>query len=304
MTTGTDTAPAPPRARAKGERPDIDRADRRPLRDATVVTLPTVLALGLCLVQITSRSLGLDESASVAIASQHGGALGSAIAHDGGNMSGYYALLHVWMGIFGHGVLALRAPSAIAASATVALVGMLGLRLFDWRVALAAGLLCAVSLPLVFWGQAARGYAPMVALVTGSFLAFVALVDERGGRGAWLAYVACTALAAYAGFVAVLVVPAQLLALWFYRRRVRSVMWAVAICVVSWVPLVVLALRRGSGQLFWVPRPSLTAAKQVAQSLTSSGLEPNFHATSTTTALLVLTLAWTALFLGGVYVGR
>jgi len=34
-------------------------------------------------------SIGFDEAATVTIAAQHGSALGSAIAHDGGNMSGY-----------------------------------------------------------------------------------------------------------------------------------------------------------------------------------------------------------------------
>ena len=53
-------------------------------------------------ISLTTRSLWLDEAATVAIASQHGSALWSAIAHDGGNMLGYYALLHVLVGWFGH----------------------------------------------------------------------------------------------------------------------------------------------------------------------------------------------------------
>jgi hypothetical protein len=52
----------------------------------------------------------------------------------------------------------------------------------------------------------------------------------------------------------------------------------------------VLVAQRGSGQLFWVPRPDWTAIKQVLQALTSAGLEPNFPATSTTTVLMVCTL--------------
>ena len=75
--------------------------------------VPSLVALALCLYQITTRSLWLDESATVAIASQHGGAFGAALAHDGGNMLAYYALVHVLIGWFGHGALVIRLPSVV-----------------------------------------------------------------------------------------------------------------------------------------------------------------------------------------------
>ncbi len=180
------------------------------------------------LIGISARSLGFDEAASVTIAAQHGQALWRAIAHDGGNMSGYYVLLHGVIALLGRGLVAVRLLSAVAAVATVALVAQLGLRLFDRRVAVFAGLLAAVSLPLVFWGQSARGYAPMVALVTASWLC---LVSRRR-----VAYVIVTVLAVYMSFVAVLAVAAQLVV--WRRRDVRPLL----ACAVGWVPLVVLAL--------------------------------------------------------------
>ena len=63
---------------------------------------------------------------------------------------------------------------------------------------------------------------------------------------------------------------------------VLVVAWALAVVAVCCTPLLVLALHRGSGQLFWVPRPSFTPEKQVLEALTSSGLQPNFRPTSTT----------------------
>src|SRR5690348_16204788 len=140
------------------------------MRDLAVVGVPALLAAGLCLIQIDGRSLGFDESATVAIASEHGAALRSAIARDGGNMSGYYVLLHVLIAAFGHGLFVLRLPSAIAAAVATATTGVLARRLFDLRVAGAAALLMSVSLPLVFWGQSSRSYAILVALSAGSFL--------------------------------------------------------------------------------------------------------------------------------------
>jgi len=264
-------------------------------RARATIGLPAALAGVLCLVGITSRSLGFDEAATVTIASQHGSTLGSAIAHDGGNMSGYYLLLHILIGIFGDGLLVIRLPSAIASVATVALVGMIGRRLFGARAGFAAGLLAAVSLPLVFWAQNARGYAPMVAFACAAFLAFISIAPGPGQpaprRRHWIAYVLLMALAIYSSFVAVLLVPAQLVVL--ARRPRLAVRFGLALLALAALctPLLVLALHRGSSQLFWVPRPNRKLDTQVLQSLTSAGLVPSFHPTATTTALLVLTLA-------------
>lgn len=292
------------RGLASSARPEeIDRSEiqRGRRRDALAVGLPALLAAALCLYDLTTRSLWLDEAATVAIASQHGAAFGAALAHDGGNMLGYYGLLHVLMGLFGSGALVLRLPSVVAAVSTVALVGLLALRLFDRRVASLAGTLTAVSLSLVYWGQNARGYALMIALITASFLAFVRLLDGDSGWRAWLAYVAVTVAAVYAGLEAVLVIPAQLVLLVWHRERWRTVSSAVLATAACCVPLAVLAASRGSGQLFWVPPPSLRILEQVLQSLTSSGLQPDFY-TSTSTALLVLSLV--VLGAGAVLVAR
>ena len=267
--------------------------------DLAVVAGPAALAVLLCLYELTTRSLWLDEAATVAIAGRHGSALWSAIAHDGGNMLGYYALLHVLIGWFGHGAFVLRLPSALAAGATAGAVSLLGLRLFDRRAALAAGALTAVSLPLVFWGQDARGYAAMIALVAGSFAAFAALVDldtrpprprPTRSRRAWIAYAVLTTLAVYASFVAVLAVPAQLLVLAWRRQAWRRVASALAVCALAWIPLALLAASRGGGQLFWIPRPSLKLEQQVVLALTSAAFEPNFRPTWAAAALAIATV--------------
>jgi mannosyltransferase len=259
------------------------------------IAVPAALAAALVFYGITSRSLGFDEGATVSIASQHGAALWAAIAHDGGNMSGYYLLLHVLIGAFGNGLFVLRVVSALSIVATVALIAAIGRRLFDPLVALVAGVLAAVSLPLVYWGQTARGYAPMCAFVCAGFLAFIELCDppdgERPGRWPWVGYVAAMTLAMYFSFVAALVIPAQLLVVVGRRgvwRRVGSAVGAVVICS---VPLAVLAVRRGSGQLFWVTRPTRMTESQVLQSLTSGGLAPSFHHTGTTYLLMWGTVA-------------
>jgi mannosyltransferase len=252
-----------------------------------------LLALVLCLIGITARSLGFDESATATIVAQHGAALRHGIAHDGGNMSGYYVLLHVLVVIFGRGLLVLRLPSALAVAFATAVTGLLALRLFDRRAALVAGLLTALSVSLVFWGQSARSYALVVAFASASMLAFVALVDgPRASRGAWVAYVLCTTLAMYMSLMAALVVLAQLVTfVWWRRRHARAVVSAVAAVVVLSIPLVLLATARGSGQVSWVSRPHLADIEQVLEAVTGAGLQPSIRSTPTTFLLLWLSVA-------------
>ena len=202
----------------------------------------------------------------------------------------------------------LRLPSVIATVATVGLIAVIAQRLFaDRRVTLAAGVLAALSLPLVYWGQTARGYAPMVAFVCAAMLAFIALVDSggaagstraavrdrdpRAGRGPWVGLVAAMTLAMYCSFVAALVIPVQVLAVLARRGAARRYASALVAVAVLCIPLAVLAVRRGSGQLFWVQPPSRMVDTQVLQSLTSAGLQPVFHHSFTTKALMWITVA-------------
>ena len=274
-------------ARAGPERWSTLRRDR--LLDLATVAIPGVIAAGLCLYQLDTRSLWLDEAASFSIASQHGAALGSALARDGGNMLGYYGLLHVLIGLFGDGTLVLRLPSVIGASAAVAVVARLGQRLWDRLAGAVAGVLAAVSLTLVYWGQDARGYALMIALIAGSFLALLSLLrSPRPSRLGWVAYGVVTLAAVYASLEAVLILPAQLVVVLWHRERARGVLVALLATAVGCIPLFVLAAQRGSGQLFWVPAPSWRTAKQLAEALASSGLQPGYYV-STGDALLILT---------------
>jgi hypothetical protein len=266
-------------------------SERERLATFAVIAVPCAIAAALAFYEITARSLWLDEAASVAIASQHGVALWHSMEHDGGNMLAYYAFLHAVLRLFGDSALVIRFASAAATAGTAALVSLLAARLFGRREALAAGLLTGVSLTLVYWGQDARSYALMVTFITASFLSFVALVDREpqlpASRWVWFAYVATTVLAAYMSFEALLIVAAQLLSLVWHRRPGRAVISAMAVAVVCSLPLLVLAQRRGSGQLFWVPKPDLPQFHQMFEALLSAGLQPNFHLTGTATPLLL-----------------
>lgn len=258
------------------------------------VGLPVLLAAGLTAYRLSTRSLWLDEGASIAIASQHGALLWRSIRHDGGNMLMYYLLLHGLIGWFGSAEAVVRMPSVLAQALTAGLTATLAWRLVgSRRVALGAGLLCAVSLPLVFWGQDARGYALMVALATAGLLAFTVIVQApgRAPRGATVAYLAVSVLSLYVSFYAGLIILAELAVLPVFRRRARLIIGAVALVGLACIPLAVLAVQRGSGQLFWVDPVSPTIVGRAGLVLISAGFPPNFHVTAATILAAAVTVA-------------
>ena len=252
-----------------------------------IAVAATVGAL-LAAIDLGTRSLWLDEASTYAIVSQHGAALWHGIAHDGGNMLLYYVVMHVVVGLFGDAVWVMRVPSVIANGLTGALVAALALRLFAGNrwLATAAGLLTVVSLPLVYWGQNARGYAWLVTLSVGSFLALVAILqapaNRSPSRAAVIGYALSTLAALYIGYDVALLIPAQLALLLIYRERARLVVGCLAVVVLLSVPLLVLAAERGSGQLFWVTPLSWRISGQATLALFSAAFLPNFHHTATT----------------------
>lgn len=265
------------RIRATEAAPRVARAD------LIAIAVPALVGALLCAVELNTRSLWVDEGATFAIASQHGAALWRGIAHDGGNMLLYYLAIHVVISLFGTAAWVLRLPSLIGLAATGALTAALGLQLLgDRRQALAAGLLTVVSLPLVFWGQDARGYSLMVTFAAASMLAYAMIVLRSGSRSALAAYVLSTLAALYVGYDAGLVVLAQLALLPLFKERARTVLIALATVAVFSIPLLVLAIERGSGQLFWVPPLSASVLGQTAQTLISAALPAKFHSTATT----------------------
>jgi uncharacterized membrane protein len=279
----------------------VDRARLRAVslsvpisRSVIVIAIPTLVGALLCGIKLDTRSLWVDEGATFSIAYQHGAALWQGIAHDGGNMLLYYLVVHVMIGAFGSAAWVMRLPSLLSLSLTGGLVSWLGLRLFgDRRIAVGAGLLTVVSLPLIYWGQNARGYAPMVALSTASFCAFAAILSPNVGdtpsRTAITAYVLFTLADMYVGYDAVLLIPAQLVLLFYFRARVKVVAGTLAGVAVMCIPLAVLAAERGSGQLFWVPPLSMSVAGQAAYTLTSATLPSSFSATPTSVSIMILT---------------
>ena len=182
------TLPAPPSRPASGGSPDAElpapRAERAgrtaplsPLRLLVRRSLPWavggVIALGVLLRLFSASGLWLDEALSVAIASVPLSELPEALRRDGSPPL-YYALLHVWMKVFGDSDLAVRALSAVFAVAALPLIWLAGLRLDGRRTAWAGLLLLATSPFAVRYATETRMYAMVMFLVLAGILALEA----------------------------------------------------------------------------------------------------------------------------------
>jgi len=241
-----------------GPRPEgHPHARRARVLDRLAVLALTLLAAGLFLYKLGTRSVWLDEGDTFTTASQHGAALWHWMLNDGGNMVSYYLGMHVMVTLFGTSPAVMRLPTALAAIATVPVSFYLLRRLFDRRAAVFGAAFVAVSLPFVYWAQQARGYAVATLLVTASTLALVLGVQTRR-RAANVAYVALSVLAIYTILLSALVLVAQAASLTLRRRNEvpwRALAFSGAAIGVLCVPVGVAAAIRGTAPVDWIGQP-------------------------------------------------
>lgn len=132
----------------------------------------------------------------------------------------YFLLLHLWTGVLGDGVAALRGLSAACGTLTVLLVGLLGARLTRPAAALMAAALLAAHPLHVYYSQEARAYALWVLVI---WLATWALAEAaRRGRARWWALYAVLAyVAVLTHYYALLWLPATVAGI-VLARQARS----------------------------------------------------------------------------------
>jgi 4-amino-4-deoxy-L-arabinose transferase-like glycosyltransferase len=265
-----------------------------------VVGLFTLIDLVLCLVELTTRSMWLDEGTSWVTAGQSAGHLLGAVADQGANMAFYFVALHFFTEVFGTSVLALRLPSVIAAVAIVPLCFLIGGRLGGERVGLFASGLCSISLPLVLWAQNARAYTFGAAFSTASILFFMrALETDR--RLDWGLWVVLSSLAVYSLTLASTVIVAQLLSLVLRPGSTtpwRRLLSSCAVLVVSgtWIAWVLLGLGRAP-QVQWITSSATHGQASQAGAIagfTASAQAQGSHLGAAGWILLILTAGlWT-----------
>jgi mannosyltransferase len=206
MGVGSDALRRLSRARASGGTggdPVDARPSRLPGSDSAwlILSVVGVIAIGVALRFFARSDLWADEVLSVNIAKLPLSDLQEALRHDGSPPL-YYALLHVWMEIFGTGNEAVRALSGVFGVAALVPAWYAGRRL-DLRraaagvqspdsrvVAWAAVLLLAASPFAIRYATEARMYSLVILLVLLGYLALLRVFDQPSwGRLACLAIV-------------------------------------------------------------------------------------------------------------------
>jgi len=152
---------------------------------------------------------------------------------------------------------ALRLPSVLAGTASVALAAALGRRLGGDRAGVTAGLLTAAMPLLVLWSRDARMYSLAICLVLAMALTLWR-ATETATRGRIAAYFVVTVFALYTHYLVALAVPAQLAAAWLFLRPSRSTMarvlaaaTAAGITLVPWL-LYAAPQFRHAGDPYWI----------------------------------------------------
>ena len=154
------------------------------------VRVPLLLGLtatSFSLLGSWNASLWTDEAVTVSAASRSWASLGQLLGSVDAVHGAYYAVMHLWGGLFGLSPLMLRLPSALAVGAAAAGMYFLGRRLTGPRAGVAAAVVFAL-LPRVTWmGMEGRSFAFSTAAVVALGCLLTAAV-VRGGRRYFAAY--------------------------------------------------------------------------------------------------------------------
>lgn len=223
------------------------------------------VGLALRLGDLSAKSLWIDETFSIGMATQSWPAFVHTLATVQPNMELFYLLLKVAVTLtpaaWQRGEFFWRLLPALAGTATIPAVYALARRLFTVRVALCAAALVAVNEFMVEYSQQARGYTLFVLLLTLAYLALVRWLAD-GSRGALAWYAALTALGFLTQAFEVIFLLAQLAFVAVVLLRRRALPWRAF--ALSLLPLAaVVALRyplyaAHPDQVAWIPRPTVT----------------------------------------------
>lgn len=193
----------------------------------------------------------------------------------------------------------LRSPAVIAGILAIPALYWTGTRLADRRAALAAAALLALNPVAIAYSQLARAYIFAMLFGILSF-GFLARFWDDAARRNRLGYVISTVLGAYShALVLPMLLPAQIpLVLARGRSAVGTWIRAVVVVGIAVAPLaVLLAVSRSKrNPLYWLDRPSLEDAKNVALALTAGkgGFVVCFAAVAAAIAVDVRRRCWNA----------
>ncbi len=188
-----------------------------PRNDALILAFLTLAGAGLRLFHLGAKSLWQDEPATVAIARMSWPQFRAVWWHgEASFQSVYFLLMHGWLRL-GNSEAWIRLPSAIFGMAAIPVTYFVARKLIGRGPALASAALLAFSTTHVYYSQDARTYTMTILLVLLSSWFFVQAVEQNRERD-WLLWTIFSLLAVYGHYFASLVLVAQAVSLFCYKK--------------------------------------------------------------------------------------
>lgn len=258
-----------------------------------LVAALTLAAGALRFAALGAKSLWLDEAFSLWMARQPLIELLAWSVRIDHHPPFYYMLLRAWLGLFGEGIGAARALSALLSTLTVPVYYAAGVRLVGRRTALWATLLLVVAPFHLRYAQEARMYALLTLMVTGLLVCLGGVLQmSPARRWAWWGLAICQAAAMLTHNTATVLVPLALngaiLGLWWavHNSRIegcpglaapgflRAWGMAQAAALLLWSPWAWGFVRQARvvDAHFWIDPPTWTIIWAALQSLTLAHL--------------------------------
>ena len=200
-------------------------ARRVAIRPWLLLGAVVVLAAALRFYRLDGSSLWSDEGNTWALIQRPFDAIARAAAADI-HPPGYYFLLKLWTALFGISAAGMRSLSALAGTALVAVVYLIGRQTGGPRFALTAALVAALNPFQVYYAQEARMYMLLALEGAGLIAALLFWFErEQRQRGLWLpglVFVACGAAGFWTHYsFPILLTAAGVAYLWHWQRRTR-----------------------------------------------------------------------------------
>jgi 4-amino-4-deoxy-L-arabinose transferase-like glycosyltransferase len=238
------------------------------------LTLVTLAGAWLRLFHLGSKSLWLDEGATVTLARMAWPHFVHVWWYGEASFQGaFFLLMRFWMHL-GQSEVWVRLPAALFGIASIPAIYLLGRKLVGAGPALAASAILAFSPTDVYYSQEARSYTMTILLAMVSSWFFVRAVEENRERD-WALWTVFGALAVYSHYFAAPVLVAQACSLFFRKKPtpwVRMLIHSAAILAMV-APGITYVLRVPPQAMTfpWMPKPTPKQILHLALFLGGSG---------------------------------
>jgi mannosyltransferase len=237
---------------------------------------PPLLTTLFGVAKIGKPELWRDELRSWSAASRSADQLFHLLGNTDAAVALYYLVLHYWISIFGDSATSMRLVSTFAMAGAAACVSLIGLRLFDKRTAIIAGLLFAVIPAISRFAQEVRPYAITMLVAALSTLLLLRAVEKRTWPR-FLIYGVSIAVLALTQIVAMPILLAHGVGILLWRKDRRDyrllVLWggAVAVGLLLAAPVVLASSAQYAHQVGSLPEATVGELSKLPGRLFASG---------------------------------